>query len=224
MKEKSMISQVLKRLMFERELKTAELARLIGMPQPTLHRIVEGTSSRPHAPSLTAIANYFGLTQEQLRGETPIPWLAPMDLDILQSGWQKIPLIDWFELANVKPGLNTSLMTENTSVFKPIVLSEMKFLGQPFAVKMPDASMDPLFPVNSTLIFDEGRTAKDRDYALVHLQKDDRYVFRQLIVDGQNTLLRPLSPDLRDVTLQTLDQNDQVCAVLVQSKQDYHSG
>jgi SOS-response transcriptional repressor LexA len=223
MKEKSLISQVLKRLMFERELKTAELARLIGMPQPTLHRIVEGTSTRPHSPSLVAIANYFGLSLEQLRGEVPIPWLAPMDLEILQSGWQKVPLIEWLELAQFTSSTKKSLEHEQSLAFKPIVLSEVKFLGVFFALKMPDASMDPLFPINSTLIFDEGRQAKDRDYVLIHLKKDNRYVFRQLILDGQQTFIRPLSPDLREVTLQALDKNDQVCGVLVQSKQEYQS-
>lgn len=222
MKEKSLISQVLKRLMFERELKTAELARLIGMPQPTLHRIVEGTSTRPHAPSLVAIANYFGLSLEQLRGEAPIPWLAPMDLEILQAGWQKIPLIDWLELPQVAADSAKTTGEENVG-FKPIVLSEVKFQGPAFALRMPDASMDPVFPINTTLIFDEGRAAKDRDYALVYLKKDDRYVFRQLIIDGHQTFIRPLSPDLREVTLHTLDKHDRVCGVLVQSKQDHHS-
>lgn len=218
MKEKSMICQVLKRLMFERDLKTAELARLINMPQPTLHRIVEGTSTRPHAPSLVAIANYFGLSIEQLKGEAPIPWLAPMDLEILQAGWQKVPLIDWVELAQ----LNThKAAPEDNLAFKPIVLSEVKFEGDCFALKMPDASMNPLFPLNTTLIFDKGVAAKDRDYVLVHLHKDDRYVFRQLIVDAQQNFIRPLSPDLREITLQTLSNNDDICGVLVQSKQEY---
>ena len=221
MKEKSLISQVLKRLMFERELKTAELARLIGMPQPTLHRIVEGTSTRPHAPSLVAIANYFGLSLEQLRGEVPIPWLAPMDLEILQSGWQKVPIIEWQELVHYKLGLKKLLPQDDALAFKPIVLSDVKFIGVYFALKMPDASMDPMFPLNTTLIFDDGRIAKDRDYALVYLKKDNRYVFRQLILDGQQTFIRPLSPDLREVTLQALDKADKVCGILVQSKQEH---
>lgn len=220
MKDKSMICQVLKRLMFERDLKTAELARLINMPQPTLHRIVEGTSTRPHAPSLVAIANYFGLSIEQLKGEAPIPWLAPMDLEILQAGWQKVPLIDWLELAQFTSDQAT-IEQETHLAFKPIVLSEVKFEGGSFALKMPDASMDPLFPLNTTLIFDQGITAKDRDYVLVHLQKDDRYVFRQLIVDAQQNFIRPLSPDLREITLQTLTQEDVFCGVLVQTKQEY---
>lgn len=220
MKDKSMICQVLKRLMFERDLKTAELARLINMPQPTLHRIVEGTSTRPHAPSLMAIANYFGLSIEQLKGEAPIPWLAPMDLEILQSGWQKVPLIDWLELAQFTANQEAPA-SEDHLAFKPIVLSEVKFEGGSFALKMPDASMDPLFPLNTTLIFDEGIVAKDRDYVLVHLQKDNRYVFRQLIVDAQQSFIRPLSPDLREITLQTLVQEDVICGVLVQSKQEY---
>lgn len=221
MKEKSLISHVLKRLMFERELKTAELARLIGMPQPTLHRIVEGTSTRPHAPSLVAIANYFGLTLEQLRGEVPIPWLAPMDLEILQSGWQKVPMIEWGDLMQYKLGIKKALPQEEILAFKPIVLSDVKFVGASFALKMPDASMDPIFPIDTTLIFDEGRSAKDRDFALVFLKKDNRYVFRQLIIDGQQTFIRPLSPDLRDVTLQVLDKNDKLCGILVQSKQEH---
>ncbi len=221
MKEKSLINQVLKRLMFERELKTAELARLIGMPQPTLHRIVEGTSTRPHAPSLIAIAGYFGLTLEQLRGEVPIPWLAPMDLEILQSGWQKVPIVEWAELIHYKLGVKKSLLQEDLLVFKPIVLSDVKFCGIPFALKMPDASMNPMFPIHTTLIFDDGRAPKDRDYALVYLKKDNRYVFRQLILDGQQMFIRPLSPDLKEVTLQVLEKTDKLCGILVQTKQDY---
>ncbi len=216
MKAKSAISQILKRLMFERDLKTAELARMMGMPQPTLHRIVEGTSSRPHMPSLVQIANHFGLTLKQLHGQDPIPWLTPIDLDVGTSNWEKVPLLEWHELS-----LLNNKNKEDQLILKPIVISDATFVGRSFAIRMPDSSMDPQFPVNTTLIFDEERAVKDRGFALIHRQSEQRFVFRQLIFDGMQMFIRPLSQDLRDLTLQPLDDNDVICGMLVQTKQDY---
>src|ERR1700722_10480864 len=93
------ISQILKRLMFEKQIRTTELAREIGLKQPTLHRIVEGISTKPHLSSLKPLAEYFLVTVEQLRGSEPLPWSSlQKSLSLNAEPVTAVPMLDWEDL------------------------------------------------------------------------------------------------------------------------------
>lgn len=53
-----------------------ELAKRTGLHQPTIHRIRTGESKEPRMSNLRAIADYFGVTVEQLRTESSESILA----------------------------------------------------------------------------------------------------------------------------------------------------
>lgn len=55
-----------------------ELARRAGMHQPTLQRILKGISQQPRDSTLRPLANFFGVTVAQLKGEAPIEVLPSM--------------------------------------------------------------------------------------------------------------------------------------------------
>ena len=90
-------SQILKRLMFHRGIRTTELARRIGLKQPTVHRIVEGVSPSPHQSSLVPLAQFFGITVEQLRGEEPLPWNLYDTWGLHGQDMATVPIISWEE-------------------------------------------------------------------------------------------------------------------------------
>jgi transcriptional regulator with XRE-family HTH domain len=73
------LSTILKRLLFKKDMKPVDLARELNMPQPTIHRLVTGKSTRPYKSSLEPIAKYFDVTVDQLIGEDPrlIDWETP---------------------------------------------------------------------------------------------------------------------------------------------------
>src|SRR5690242_4678087 len=85
------IANILNRLMADKKIRVAELARCINLPQPTVHRIATGSCEHPHLSSLKPIANFFSITIEQLKGHEPIPWLDRIT---------RVPMITWNEVMN----------------------------------------------------------------------------------------------------------------------------
>lgn len=55
-------------LMKARGISDNELARALFMPQPTISRIASGVTKEPKEKTLRAVADYFGVTTDQLRG------------------------------------------------------------------------------------------------------------------------------------------------------------
>ena len=44
-----------------------------GVPQPTIHRILSGSSKDPKSLTIQRLAEFFGGTEAQLRGHDPLP-------------------------------------------------------------------------------------------------------------------------------------------------------
>lgn len=68
----SSVADILSRLMQRQGLGASALARATGVNQPTLHRILSGASADPKTGTLRLLADYFGLTVAQLRGDEPL--------------------------------------------------------------------------------------------------------------------------------------------------------
>ncbi len=210
------ISEILSRLMFEKKIRTAELARRINLPQPTVHRIVTGTSPKPHLSSLTPLAEFFGVSIEQLRGLEPIPWLSIYDGGRLtQAGWREIPVISWEEAAvwhQKKPEEDVSANT----LFSDAPVSEKSFI-----LCMNDASMAPQFPIGTFLVIDPEKSIKDRCFVIVKLKHAPVPLFRQLLIDGSSLYIKPISPELEHFRMTLLGEEDKICGLLAQIKLNF---
>ena len=68
------ISKTLKKLIADHKLNTMELARRTGIGQPVIYRLISGETDNPKIATLCALADYFGISVNQLIGETPIMW------------------------------------------------------------------------------------------------------------------------------------------------------
>lgn len=66
------LSATLSHLMSEKGIKSAELARKTGIGQPVIYRIMTGTTDNPQVLTLKPIADYFGVSLEQLLGLTAL--------------------------------------------------------------------------------------------------------------------------------------------------------
>jgi SOS-response transcriptional repressor LexA len=90
-----------------------------------------------------------------------------------------------------------------------------------FGVVMSDSSMTPFFPKDSILIIDPERTANDRSYVIAYLHDVKRYLFRQLLSDGENFFLKALNSDLSSFPIRKLHQDDKIIGELVETRQIY---
>lgn len=79
------LSSTLTRLMADKGIKSAELARKIGIGQPVIHRLMSGVTDNPQVQTLLPIAQYFGVTIDQLLGRASLDDHKILDSDALHS-------------------------------------------------------------------------------------------------------------------------------------------
>ena len=63
------LATVLEQLLTHANLSTNAFAKAINFPPPTIHRILTGEVQDPRASTLNAIADYFGISIDQLFGK-----------------------------------------------------------------------------------------------------------------------------------------------------------
>lgn len=211
------MAQVLKKLLFEKDMKSIDLAREVDLPAPTVHRLVTGKSTRPYKSSIEPIADFFSISTDQLLGEQPLPGeevVIETEHNELSSDYiSRVPLIPWNKINE----RNTLDFTEYKTVPYIGSISEAGF-----ATIMPDSSMEPIFSRNSILIFDPNKTASDRSYILVKLTEAQQPVFRQLLIDLEHQYLKPLNPDLTAFQMRLLKDEDEILGILIEARQVYN--
>lgn len=200
------ISKILRQLMFDRDIRPIDLARDLNMTAPTIHRIVTGQSKNPHKSSLQPIAEYFGITVDQLVGKEPIK-PSTKDLVKLSSNNDSkiIKLILWEELDNLGEIHNHT---------EELVVADVS--DKAFALVNHDHSMEPVFRKNTTLIFDPESPVTDRSYILIKLAPSGIYVFRQIIIDIEQKFIKSMNPDISTNSLRLINTNDTIIARLVE--------
>lgn len=211
------LSSILNRLLFEKKMKPIDLARKLGIPQPTMHRIVTGKSPNPHKSNLEPLAEYFNITIEQLKGDEPLPenlWtdslLPTKKIETLQ-----IPIIDWEKI----PELEFPINQQNGSFL--IIAPHLS--ANCFATYMIDSSMEPQFEKGTTLIFDPDKPYKDRGFVLVLLNETNTLVFRQILIDADYKYLKSLHPDLSAFPMRIVEDGDKIFGTLVEARRNYET-
>ncbi|HEO1393659.1 LexA family protein [Legionella parisiensis] len=191
----------------------SELARLTGIPQPTIHHILTGSTRNPRKKALEELSRYFSVSINELTGQEPLPAVIP---DAVKENLQisTIPVIEWDSL---KKWPSETVKTHDTQE----ILIDKKIDNNSFALVMPDASMEPLFQQNSLLIFDSGKTPKDRDFVIVYLSKEDRVAFNRLFIENNTSYLRQGLED-GSLKLTKLDKpNDRILGTLIEARIQY---
>jgi SOS-response transcriptional repressor LexA len=198
------VGTILGRLLSEHNLKVTELARRIKIPQPTVQRIVTGTSENPQMSSLKSIAEYFDITVDQLKGIEPIPKFDNV---------YKLPLISWEDA--------TLWHKKFTTTSHEHIIADLSVSKHAYALKILDGAMEPIFPCNSILIVDPNVQPKDRSYVIALIQGSKHPIFRQLIINGADKYLKPLSPDTEVYKMLQLKSTDTILGTVVQARWNY---
>ncbi len=174
------IKEILKKLLFERDLTPTELARQVDIPQQTIQRIIKGKITRPHPKTLNILAEYFGISVIHLKGEDPF---EDQNKSLKKVSSEEIGVYTWDKLDELCSNDFTFPTEEN-------IFIGSGYSQKTFGVIMSDSSMTPFFPKDSILIIDPERTANDRSYVIAYLHDIKKYLFRQLLSDGENFFLK----------------------------------
>ncbi len=207
------ISKTLKKLLSEHKLNTMELARRTGIGQPVIYRLMSGETDNPKIVTLCALASYFGITVNQLIGETPL-CIGQGKQSKSSKKMSEIPIINWDEVADYKT---------KHSVNSEVAFANVSFNSRIYALKMDDNSMTPIFSKGTIIIIDGNKIPKDRSYAVIKLKEQKKAVFRQVLIDGNYQYLKPLNPDIDKYKMKLFSRGDKYYGVLIQAQKDYNS-
>lgn len=205
-----MISENLKKLIEEHNLNTLELARRTGIGQPVIYRIMTGETDNPKIATVRTLADYFGISVNQLLGENSISSFNKPE-DVFTP--PQIPLLS-FEQVSFWPYLTNNILEKTEKV-----ITDLSSSPHFYALKVNDNSMAPLFNKGTLLIIDGDKKPKDQDYVIILLKKQKKVVFRQLLFSDKHRYLKPLNPDNTQFKIQLFNPKTDSCkGVLIQAK------
>lgn len=212
-----LISQILKMLMFKKNINTTQLAREINVPQQTLHRIVSGSSPNPHLKTLEPLSEFFSVSIDQLTGKKPLlgEFASARIVTAMLASLQQIPLL---ECLNVEYYLKDC----NPTLIKDYIIVDGNVMDKAFAILMQDSSMEPYLQQGAILILDPIKIPKDRDFVLVNVCGYKSPVFRQLLMNGECSYLKPTNPDLATFPMRRLQETDKILGVLLEVRHRYN--
>ncbi|MCD8524711.1 MAG: hypothetical protein LRY67_02865 [Gammaproteobacteria bacterium] len=212
----SLISQILKMLLFKRDKRVTQVAREAQIPQQTLQRIVAGLSPKPHRKTLNALANYFSLSVEQLTGKEALPedqGVASLS-NIQHRPIYQIPYIDFSDIENY-------LKTRDKKLIKSQVNTDGELSENVFATRMTDSSMYPYIPKHALVLMDPIAQPEDQHFVLVRLAESGAFIIRQILTEGADQHLKPMNPDLSTLATRTMKKDDKVLALVIEVRQRY---
>ncbi len=179
------LTNTLHKLMNERNISEAELARRTNIPQPTLHKILSGKTGDPRASTLKSLADFFGVTIDML--------LTGSSQSITSSTGKKtqsIAILSWSECIDA----SKLIRSLNSTNWDNWITTEYPSTNAYALTSKP--SMEPRFPKGSTLIIDPNIKPEDGDLIVVHFPNTNESTMRELSIDGPTKLLIPICKNL----------------------------
>lgn len=202
---------IIRKLMVKRNLKEADLARQIGLPQTTVNRLLLHEKSDPRINTLMPIAHFFGVTLGQLVGLEPITDSSLLDVDsfIMPVVAMNVPLIDWGSIYEWLTIVDRSefrhckrwICTERPLGKKAYALDSMPF-------------MDAVFLPNATIMIDPDHPVRDGSYVVVILHGIIPTV-RKVLCDGSDWYFKPFDSNL---PMQKREKEHKVLGTVVESR------
>jgi len=196
------IGKNLKELMHKHGLNTMELSRKTGIGQPVIYRLATDETDNPKITTLLTLANFFGLTVNQLVGD------RTFDKKVFSTN-SGINIISWESTENwfKEKKLSNKKISDNVTNNENI-----------YVLQIEDCSMEPLFVKDTLLFIDGSMTPSHKSYAVIKNRYEKKAIFRQVIIERATQYLVPLNLNANNSSVREFSRNDKYCGVLVQSR------
>ncbi len=175
------LSNTLKTLLQEQGLTASSLARITGIGQPVIHRMLSGTTDNPKVATLSPIAKYFKISISQLIGDSPLQTSSNHQNNELKTPLRHLPLLTWqqaLDHANIK-----------TEEIQNYITVDANCSIHSFALRLQQNSGINSIPLGSLLLFDPQLPAQNQDYVLAAQATANAVSLQQVIIDGDKSYL-----------------------------------
>ena len=207
------ISDVLSHLLKNAQITEAKLAKALDVPRATINKIHSGKILDPRSSTLNMIANYFGVTIDQLIGRAPLYRASLVK-------FVQVPRLTLNQIKDINHVLSSITFVNHNDwmllEYNNIQNKTSKF--NLFAIKVESDAMLPYFDDKTTAIIDTLAKVCNRKYVLVHIANTNEIVLRQIFIDGNTQVLKPINDIFESIKL-TAD--DTIIGVVVQTKRDF---
>lgn len=180
------LSNNLSLLMKENNVSESDLARALGLPYNTIHRLVSGYTTDPRISTLKSIAAYFNVSLDTL--------LNPIELSTnalkTHANPKAVPIFSWEQISNNE--FPSSIDHQDCINWLPIPLISVDNLSiNAYAIESRP-SMYPRFPTGTFFVIDPECKPIDGDLILVKIKRDGAVSLRELMIDPPTIKLLPI--------------------------------
>ena len=178
-----------------RSLNEAQLARAVEMAQPTMHKLMSGATSDPRISTLVPIADYFGVSIDQLLG------LAPLDAKMVISTEKsahsaiKLPVLPWDHLIEHRENLSKLTLSnwnEWITINKPVNKNG-------YATRVQNNSFPAPFSNNTVISVDPILPVVNGCYVLVKAANTNSISIKKCLFDGSDIWLMSLIEGIQPI-------------------------
>lgn len=176
----------------EANLSPSSLAEKLGMPRNKVTRILNGEVNDPKASTLTPIAQYFGISIDELLG------VKGLDSEILKNS-ESIAIVErpYIEQANIVKWLNENYSPKQ--YFK-IATKEDESLTDCFISKIDSDALVPIITSSMFLIIKKNYEVKSGDYIVASNMTD--IILRKLNKEGSDIYLSSINPIYKTIKIE----------------------
>lgn len=238
--QKRTIAEVLSNLMDRAGIGPTELHRKTGVDQTTISRIRMGKIKSPRDTHVSAIADFFGVSTEQLRGRAPLDALAQKDKLSFTNGNEQlqkgtvvplkngsnvtegpaiaglIPLISWIQAGN---------FCEAIDMFQPgdaedWVPSPGPCSKHSYSLRVRGRSMEPEFWEGEIVIVDPEIAADSGKFVIAKRTSQNDCTLKRLIQEGGEYYLEAVNKDWPEQIIK-INEDWHICGVVLYKVKSY---
>jgi hypothetical protein len=183
----------------------AELSRLSGVPQTTLHRLYVGGTPDPRVSTLIPLVDFFNISVDQMIGRKSLKEPAFKEkLDL-------IPIIPWDKVPAAK-----AYMKELSQESWPHWEAVLKVTAEQnlFVLEVPQRTMGGIFSYKTKLVIDPNLSPVDGDYVIVHNSENNSVALKHLLVDGSDQWLKSPTEEIQAILMSKIHR---ICGVVVKA-------
>lgn len=220
-KPASTIADVLAKLMADHEIPSANaLGRRTGLPQPTISRILNGSTKDPEAATVRILADFFSVTESQMRGIDAITpavneRIGRYNVEPGPDIAGQLPLISWVQAGawqTVSDPYSPGVADEWLSC--PVKHSPRSFVLRVRGESMFNPYERPSFSEGDLIFVDPERAAVHGSLVVVRMEDSQEATFKKLVIEGDSRYLKALNPAWPEKMI-PINGNATICGVVI---------
>jgi transcriptional regulator with XRE-family HTH domain len=178
----------LKNLLEKNKITSSQLSSASGIDKPIISRLLSGKTTNPQVETLKPIAEYFGVSIDQLIGVSPLPYEAVHGI-VISIKRLMVPIIEWN---------NVPYWHEVRERFAPQATIDVSpnIAQDAYGLIILDHKFEPRIALGTTIIIEPSGRPNNRDYVLTmetDSAKNEKYAgltIKQYITEKNKKFLK----------------------------------